>query len=348
MPFMAVPGNIEINNGDDDGASQISAKGSGIVAVMSDDGNAEGRIIITHVDNSITAGTNGIFAWAQRRSGYSEHEEIVTGTKSTVVANSFADDGSRDDPMILITSSGDITSGSTTVSPTFRFKVDNDDYRGAAWEAADKALGTGNAAIKALAIDHYEIAEYIAFADSFSEDFDFDGAIPDDATLSALESALITAVLGGGDVEEALGNLDQDDYDDDFRNKIREYAAGYNAGNIKIEVTDGTVRSTDGDGVVARFGRFNDKNGAIEVTVAEGAAIEGNGEDRYGIDVWFAGLDDKETAGDGSDDVRKQSVTVDGTVTGDRGCRPAERRRHRDRGGNRCNHRRKVWRDYYR
>ena len=305
-------GNIEITKSGDE-APQITAKGSGIVALMSADENAEGRIIITHGGNSITAGTNGIFAWAQRRSGYSKHTTFEDGTESESEAKSIADDVDRDEPMILITSSGDITSGSTEDTSTFRFKVDDDDYRGAAWEAADKALDAGNAAIKALAIDHYEIAEYIGFAESFSEDFTFGGEIPEDAALSEVESALIAAVLGGGDVEAALSKLG-DEYDDDFRNKIREFAASYNAGNIKIEVTGGTVESTDGDGVQAGYVFKNAANGGVTVLVAEDATVTGK---RDGIRVFNAGI---HTPTDGSGAYTNQKVTVSGKVTGTDGA----------------------------
>ena len=139
---------------------------------------------------------------------------------------------------------------------------------------------------------------------------------------NAIERRIFNAVITGADeakIVELLDLLtDTAAYDDAYDNNVKALLERFNAGDIRIEIKGGSVIS-DGDGVVAGFGRFDDKNGGIQVSVAEEVVVTGNGEDRYGIDVWFAGLDNKGTADEASDDVRKQSVTVDGTVTGGEG-----------------------------
>ena len=88
-------------------------------------------------------------------------------------------------------------------------------------------------------------------------------------------------------------------------------AASYNAGNIRVDVTGGTIIS-DGDGVHARYVLTHDKNGAIAVTVAEGASVTGG---RNGIYVGGAGL-----LTEGTSTLRDQTVTVNGEVRGGTGA----------------------------
>ena len=88
-------------------------------------------------------------------------------------------------------------------------------------------------------------------------------------------------------------------------------AASYNAGNIRVDVTGGTIHS-DGDGVHARYVLTHDKNGAIAVTVAEGASVTGG---RNGIYVGGAGL-----LTEGTSTLRDQTVTVNGVVMGGTGA----------------------------
>ena len=86
---------------------------------------------------------------------------------------------------------------------------------------------------------------------------------------------------------------------------------GYNAGDIRVDVTGGTIRS-DGDGVHARYVLPHNKNGAIAVTVAEGATVTGR---RNGIYVGGAGV-----LSEGNSALRDQTVTVNGVVMGGTGA----------------------------
>ncbi len=163
--------------------------------------------------------------------------------------------------------------------------------------AAREILGIPRAGIRAMAISHQRIAEYIQWAD------------PDDTdpNLSAAERRVLEAVLTGGSLEAALAALPVS-YADSYKGGVRLRATFFNEGDIRVDVTGGTIVS-DGDGVHARYVLTSDRNGAISVTVAEGASVTG---ERNGIYVGSAG------AGEGS--FRAQSVTVNGQVTGGSGA----------------------------
>ena len=162
--------------------------------------------------------------------------------------------------------------------------------------AAREILGIPRAGIRAMAISHQRIAEYIQWADPADTD----------PNLSAAERRLLEAVLTGGDLEAALAAL-PDSYADSYKTGIRLRATFFNEGDIRVDVTGGTIVS-DGDGVYARYVLTNHRNGAISVNVADGANITGG---RNGIYVGSAG------AGEGN--FRAQSVTVNGRVTGGTG-----------------------------
>ncbi len=162
--------------------------------------------------------------------------------------------------------------------------------------AAREILGIPRAGIRAMAISHQRIAEYIQWADPADTD----------PNLSAAERRVLEAVLTGGDLEAALAAL-PDSYADSYKTGIRLRATFFNEGDIRVDVTGGTIIS-DGDGVYARYVLTNDRNGAISVNVADGASVTG---ERNGIYVGSAG------AGDGN--FRAQSVTVNGRVTGGTG-----------------------------
>ena len=164
--------------------------------------------------------------------------------------------------------------------------------------AAREILGIPRAGIRAMAISHQRIAEYIQWADPADTD----------PNLSAAERRVLEAVLTGGDLEAALAALPAS-YADAYKTGIRLRATFFNEGDIRVDVTGGTIIS-DGDGVYARYVLTNDRNGAISVNVADGASVTG---ERNGIYVGSAGL------AEGNDDLRAQSVTVNGRVTGGTG-----------------------------
>ena len=75
-------------------------------------------------------------------------------------------------------------------------------------------------------------------------------------------------------------------------------------GNIRIKVDGGSIASAS-DGVRALYAFPDLRNGAIELTVAEGATVTGGAAGVYVAN-----------AGRGSDGILKQHVTVHGTVAG--------------------------------
>ena len=120
--------------------------------------------------------------------------------------------------------------------------------------------------------------------------------------LSAAERAVLEALWTGGDVEAALPSASV--YTDDWKTRVMALGENYNVGDIRVNVNGGSITS-DGDGVRAWYALPHNKNGAINVTVADGASVTG---DVAGIYVANAGV--------GGDGFAKQTVTVAGTVTG--------------------------------
>ena len=167
-----------------------------------------------------------------------------------------------------------------------------------------------------MALSHTAIADYLRNGDRDATILAIDeadrtdeqkAALAEQGRLSAAERAVLEAVLTGGGLEAALAALPAA-YTDEYKDEARKHARSYNAGDIQVDVTGGTIVS-DGDGVHARYVLTHDRNGAISVTVAEGARVTGG---RNGIHVGSAG------AGEGN--FRAQSVAVNGRVTGGTGA----------------------------
>ncbi len=184
-------------------------------------------------------------------------------------------------------------------------------------EAAVELAGIPRAGIRAMALSHTVIADYIRQGDrdpviiaiaATSRTEQQQAALAEQEKLSAAERAVLEAVLTGSGLEAALAALPAA-YTDEYKNEARKHARSYNAGDIQVDVTGGTIVS-DGDGVHARYVLTHDRNGAISVTVADGARITG---ERNGIYVGSAGA-----AEEGN--FRAQSVTVNGRVTGGTGA----------------------------
>ena len=140
-------------------------------------------------------------------------------------------------------------------------------------------------------------------------------------SLSEAETAVLEAATTGGDVDGALDNADAG-FSDDYKMAVKDLLKRFNAGNIRIDLNDGSINSR-GDGVRAWYATPHDSNGRIDVTVAEGATVAGGM-----AGVWAANAGMGEIAGDsplGRDlylardatlTLRQQFVTVHGTVTG--------------------------------
>ena len=328
-------------------------------------GSNTAGVAITH-QGAIRARDTGILAWASLSSGI----EILR----------LADHEGRREPMVHVTSSGDVTVGAGVMDAWVREVVTGDDGTLSAGEqavlgaveaedsealdaalaalpaaytdrwkarvrgflsarglsmtdksqavtmtaeerAADQAtfeiLGIPRAGIRAMVMDHERISGYIRVSDQDPAILAIDAesrtpeqqaALQAQRALSAAERRVLEASLLGGDLEAALAALPAD-YTEDEKTGIRLRATYYNEGDVRVDVTGGMIVS-EGDGVHARYILTNDRNGAIAVTVADGATVTGG---RNGIYVGSAGA-----AEEGN--FRAQSVTVNGAVTGGSGA----------------------------
>ena len=118
---------------------------------------------------------------------------------------------------------------------------------------------------------------------------------------------MLEAALTGSGLETALAALPGAAYTDDWKDGVRQRAASYNAGDVQVDVTGGAI-TAEGNGVEALYAVPHERNGAIAVSVAEGARVTGG---TNGIYVRGAGA----TGG-----VRDQTVTVNGRVMGGTGA----------------------------
>ena len=128
------------------------------------------------------------------------------------------------------------------------------------------------------------------------------------SSLSDAEKAVVRALAmgDGAGLSAALEDAEAR-FSDAYKTAMRALLDRYHAGNIRIAMSDGSIASR-GDGIRAYYATANDDNGAISITVGEGAEVTGA---RAGIWVANAGA-----MGTGDQRIRKQSVTVNGMVTG--------------------------------
>ncbi len=164
-----------------------------------------------------------------------------------------------------------------------------------AHEAAEEILGLSRAGVRAYALSHTGIVDHIRAGNALST-----------AERAALDAVLTKGV--GSELETALTALTGATYTTAWKNTVRQFAATYNAGDIQVDVTGGSI-TAEGNGVEALYAVRHDSNGAIAVSVADGARVTGGA---HGIHVRGAG------AGEGG--LRAQSVTVNGAVTGGTGA----------------------------
>ena len=308
----------------------------GVEGQLVNGANAAGRLVVTH-GGAVEARDVGVLAWAARRSGHTSGD----GAEE-------ADDAARAAPMIHVTSSGDVTVGVQVRDAFIRNRIAGDDGTLSAGEravldaiaagdsdalttaleslpadydddwkaeaenlrrkragltsdvvlanrAAEGILGLTRAGVRALALSHVAITGHVRTGDG-------------DGALSAAERTALEAALTGRGLDAALAALPAA-YTDAWKDTLRAHAASYNEGDVRVDVTGGTI-TAEGDGVDARYALAHDRNGAIAVSVAEGASVTGG---RHGVHVGGAGL----AAGGG---LRAQTVTVNGEVMGGTGA----------------------------
>ena len=139
------------------------------------------------------------------------------------------------------------------------------------------------------------------------------------------EAAVFRALVDGDDPTAALDALQTarggaGNLPDNYRRDVMEIAGYYNVGDIRVAVNGGSIDAS-GDGVRAGYIWPNNRNGRIDIAVAEGATVAGGAA---GIHVANAGMG--EIAADsawgralylaGDVTLRRQFVTVHGAVTG--------------------------------
>ena len=342
----------------------------GVAGIVGNPKVGTGRIVIEHA-GEIEARNTGILAWASRWSG----STFGDGYEATT------DDAARTEPMIHVTSSGDVTVGADLMDGFIRavvagadetlstaeqrvfdaiFEDDEDsdaletaldalpasytdDYKAEARSLlasrravsrpaseANQALGLPKAGIRALVNTHHQVAGHVKDGDvDPTLDRFWPPLTEEEATLDAQlaftdpEREILRAVLAGGEGLEPLLDALPAAYTDDWKDEVRRLALLYNEGDVRVDVTGGTIVS-EGHGIDARYAIRHARNGAIEVTVAEGASVTGGAA---GIYVAGAGLgdlardsewrtslklaEDADVTG-----LRRQFVTVHGTVTG--------------------------------
>ena len=182
----------------------------------------------------------------------------------------------------------------------------------AAWEI----LGLSLAGVRALALSHAAIADYVRGGDrdpailaiaEASRATRQQAALAEQAKLSAVERTVLEAVLTGGDLEAALAALPAA-YADAWKDEVRRLAASYNAGDIRVDVAGGAI-AAEGNGVEALYAVPHARNGGIAVRVAEGASVTGGANGLY-----LSG------AGAGVGNFVAQSVRVNGEVAGGAGA----------------------------
>ena len=164
-----------------------------------------------------------------------------------------------------------------------------------AHRAAEEILGLSRAGVRAYALSHTAIVDHVRAGNA----------------LSTEERAVLDAVLtkgAGSELETALTALTGAAYTAAWKDTVRRFAATYNAGDIQVDVTGGAI-TAEGNGVEALYAVRHDSNGAIAVSVAEGASVVGGA---HGLHVRGAGA--------GTGGLRAQSVTVNGAVTGGTGA----------------------------
>ena len=129
-------------------------------------------------------------------------------------------------------------------------------------------------------------------------------------SLSEAEMAVLRAAVTDTGLDAALDDEDAG-FSDTYKMEVKAFLNDFNVGDIRIAVGNTSVAgsiASRGDGIRAYYATPNDKNGAIDVTIAAGTTVTGG---MAGIYVANAGA-----MGTGAERILKQTVTVNGMVTG--------------------------------
>ena len=178
--------------------------------------------------------------------------------------------------------------GGAAIRTAFRAvlaNVDLDTIPGASAIDTDGTTGLSNAEI-----DTYLTANPAVLRNVLAQGF------------SEAEKAVLRAVVTDTGLTEALAGVTG--ASDAWKGDVRALLNRHNVGDVRVAMTGGSIASR-GDGIRAYYATPHDRNGAIGVSVAEDATVTGA---NAGIYVANAGM--------GAERILKQSVTVDGMVTG--------------------------------
>ena len=309
----------------------------GMEGRLTENASATGRIVVTH-GGAVEARDVGVLAWAARSSGHTMGSGATTAndaarttpmihvtssgtvtvgapvTEAFIRARIAGDGGLSTLEEAVLTAITDNDSSALTTalaalpaSYDAAWKAEAEDLRRKraavtaaatgngplAHAAAEGILGLSRAGVRAMARSWTPIVDHIRGSDA----------------LSTAERTALTAVLTGDSsgLTTALNGLTGATYTTAWKNTVRQHAATYNAGDIQVDITGGSI-TAEGNGVEALYTVPHDSNGDIAVTVSAGARVTGGAR---GIYVRGAGV----TAG-----ARNQAVTVHGAAMGGTGA----------------------------
>ena len=307
----------------------------GMEGRLTQDASATGRLVFAH-GGAVSARDAGVLAWARRSSGYTmgptpaedaartmpmihvkSSGDITVGASVTdaFIRNRIAgaDETLSTAEQAVLSAITEGDSGALTTALAALPDADYDaDWKAEAEDlrrkraassaaptgngplahrAAEEILGLSRAGVRAYALSHTAIVDHIRAGNALSTE-----------ERAALDAVLTKGV--GSELETALTALTGVTYTTAWKNMVRQFAATYNAGDIQVDVTGGAI-TAEGNGVEALYAVRHDSNGAIAVSVADGARVTGGA---HGIHVRGAGA--------GTGGLRAQSVTVNGVVTG--------------------------------
>ena len=313
----------------------------GMEGLLEVDASETGRLVFAH-GGAVSARDVGVLAWARRSSGHTMGAGATTADDAARTMPMIHVTSSGDvtvgapvtDAFIRARITGEdetlsaaeqavlsaVTAGDSDALTTALAALPDADYD-AAWKAeaedlrrkratssaaptgngplahraAEEILGLSRAGVRAYALSHTAIVDHVRAGNA----------------LSTEERAALDAVLtkgAGSELEAALTALTGATYTAAWKDTVRRFAATYNAGDVQVDVTGGSI-DAEGNGVEALYAVRHDSNGAIAVSVAEGARVTGGA---HGLHVRGAGA--------GTGGLRAQSVTVNGAVTGGTGA----------------------------
>ncbi len=282
-----------------------AARTAPMIHVTSSGDITVGRSVTDDFVRSVVAGADGTLSAAERSvldALEAEDEDALDAAIDALPAD-YADAYKADVRGLLASLTDDQTQ---SVSSTVRGLAESEEI-----------LGLPAAGIRALALSHTRIGRYVRVGDqdpallaisSWRRTTEQRATLREQGAFSDREREVMLAVMAGGEGLEALLAALPAVYSDAWKDEVRRYARLYNEGDVRVDVTGGTIVS-EGDGAQARYIVRHDRNGEIVLTVAQGASVTGG---RHGIYVSGGG------AGEGNS--RAQSVSIDGMVTGGTGA----------------------------